>query len=569
MSTNVSEKLDLCTSKLDLIKQNLDLNFLNQTLTVMVSKEAYDHKPSRKNEIPKIDFKIKNLTIKDYITSIMQGHTCAHIFQHYDNGILPIKYKLLSTYRGTNAIVLDMDYMKHDMGYYNRVLTYKPTFMYYTFSHNEEEFNDNTKETIIPIKIRAVYVCDKEVWGAENYYKLYNIIANKFHEDTNEEVDNHMKSPAQCYHGTNGIKHQDVIINNIIYSPININDKDVFDFVYPDDEDDFLFEITNGKSGYNGIISKNIYYEGEIVSNEIYNYKLNTILISNNTISKSVKYNPSNLTSFLKKQLKANDHKYIPLFKDYGFWSFYFSNVRITNNMFLDVNDEKSVGCFMSHFYDKYPIVIESIVDYPEIEKDKAMGFVRLDENYKKIKIEFFKRKVGDKTISEVKKYADKSGRRNRLYNIGKQAKEINPEISLEQMVTTLVYFFSRIIINDGNEITKYIILQKAIEAYQTEITQTNFEKNTKKFETIKKWCIKNNTTKQIHKCVVAKYLRDEKIGELFDLNLSFAENHKILCENGINYSLRKVRSFAKEHFTDDEYNKMKSLAGRKPKAQN
>ena len=214
-----------------------------------------------------------------------------------------------------------------------------------------------------------------------------------------------------------------------------------------------------------------------------------------------------------------------------------------------------SICNFIQFFEDEYPIITNT----GEVNDE---GYTEFDENSKIIKIYYDGKKP--------RKYQPGEGRRNKLYSLGVQIKEIKPTVSLEQMVLSLVYYFVVMMINttEGRKITKQIILQKAIEAYKQENYEGNFQKNTRKFKVDKTYCIQNDLKPKSYKNVVVKKINDENIGNSFDYNLSYEDNYKILNGEGVKCSLRRIKKFIKES-DPEEYEKRKKKAGRKRKAQN
>ena len=542
------------------VKNNFNSPILNFELKTFVSKNNFYSKPKG---YPDFKFHEVNISIEEYADKIVNGYAFCHLFYCPNGNYLENTEKKGENYVGANVIVFDLDDSPFDKEYYQENLTLKPSIIYNTFTHNVISKDKKTGVERQMKKIRFVYILDRVVYGEENYKALYDNLKSSIKNDIGEiETDNHQKNPIQFYYGTS---HKDIIVTNILYSPININKykRDISNvtldnygdiFIYDDEEEDFLFEIEMKKyksnNNLSGIKYKNIFFEEKL--NHSYEYiNKNTITLTNDTINFANSSNKNIRTLIDKKYSQYKD-----LFIDMNFWEYFF--VGITNNdknYFLNINSMYSICNFIQYFENEYPIITNT----GEVNDE---GYTEFDENSKIIKIYYDGKKP--------RKYHPGEGRRNKLYSLGVQIKEIKPTVSLEQMVLSLVYYFDKMMINtpEGRRITKQIILQKAIEAYIQENYEGNFQKNTRKFKVDKTFCIQNNLKPKSYKNVVVKKLNDKKIGELFDFNLSYEENHKILNDNGVKCSIKRIKKFVKE-LDPEEYEKRKKKAGRKRKAQN
>lgn len=549
-------------AKNSLINSNPILKFKIKTF---ISKNNFNSKPKG---YPDFKFHLEELTIEQYADKIVNGYAFCHLFHCPNGNYLESTEKKGENYVGANVIVFDLDDSPFDKEYYQENLTLKPSIIYNTFTHNVISKDKKTGVERQMKKIRFVYILDRVVYGEENYKALYDNLKSSIENDIPKiEIDNHQKNPIQFYYGTS---FKDIIITNTIYSPIDINIykidiNDVIDnngeiIIFEDNEEDFILEIETNKylrlSGNNGkdindvIIYKNIFFENKL--NHSYEIKnKNTITLTNDTINFANSSN-KNIRTLIDK--KYSQHK--DLFVDMNFWEYFFiGRMNNDNNYFLNINSMYSVCNFIQFFENEYPIITNT----GEVNDE---GYTEFDENSKIIKIYYDGKKP--------RKYHPGEGRRNKLYSLGVQIKEIKPTVSLEQMVLSLVYYFDVMMINttEGRKITKQIILQKAIEAYKQENYEGNFQKNTRKFKVDKTYCIQNDLKPKSYKNVVVKKLNDKKIGELFDFNLSYEENHKILNDNGVKCSIKRIKKFVKE-LDPEEYEKRKKKAGRKRKAQN
>lgn len=529
-------------------------------IKTFISENNFYSKPKG---YPDFKFHEVNISIEEYADKIVNGYAFCHLFNCPNGNYLENTEKKGENYVGANVIVFDLDDSPYDKEYYQENLTLKPSIIYNTFTHNVISKDKKTGVERQMKKIRFVYILDRVVYGEENYKALYDYLKSSIENDIPKiEIDSHQRNPTQFYYGTS---HKDIIITNTIYSPIDINKYKIdisnitLDnygdiFIYDDEEEDFLFEIEMKKyksnNNLSGIKYKNIFFEEKL--NHSYEYiNKNTITLTNDTINFANSSNKNIRTLIDKKYSQYKD-----LFIDMNFWDYFFVGIMNNDNSyFLNINNMYSICNFIQFFENEYPIITNT----GEVNDE---GYTEFDENSKIIKIYYDGKKP--------RKYHPGEGRRNKLYSLGVQIKEIKPTVSLEQMVLSLVYYFDKMMINtpEGRRITKQIILQKAIEAYKQENYEGNFQKNTRKFKVDKTFCIQNDLKPKSYKNVVVKKLNDKKIGELFDFNLSYEENHKILNDNGVKCSIKRIKKFIKE-LDPKEYEKRKKKAGRKPKAQN
>ena len=498
-----------------LINSNPALKF---KLKTFVSKNNFNLKPKG---YPDFKFHLEELSIEQYVDKIVNGYAFCHLFNCPNGNYLENTEKKGENYVGANVIVFDLDDSPYQKEYYQENLTLKPTIIYNTFTHNT-----NQKK-----KIRLVYVLNRVIYGDENYKVLYDYFKTCIENDISIiKIDNHQRNPTQFYYGTS---YKDIIINNIIYSiGININKIDISN-------------NNNNNNNLSGIIYKEIFFEEM-------NYCHSKELLNKKTITLTNDINCSNKN--IRTLIDKKYSQYKDLFIDMNFWDYFF--VGITNNdknYFLNINSMYSVCDFIHYFENEYPVITNT----GEVNDE---GYTEFDENSKIIKIHY-----DGKT---PRKYHPGEGRRNKLYSLGVQIKEIKPTVSLEQMVLSLVYYFDKMMINTSKEkrITKHVILQKAIDVYVQENHKSYFQKNTKKFKVDKTFCDQNGLKPKSYKNVVVKKLNDKKIGELFDFNLAYEENHKILNNNGVKCSIKRIKKFVKELYPE-EYKRRKIKPGKKPKA--
>lgn len=551
------------------IELSVSNDFLIQRIQVMVSDNKSKEKP-KKPYMSKLNFYLKSITIEELIDYIENGYTFSHLFT-FPGDKLPIAQKINneyeSNYEGTQIFAIDVDGALHEKEYYFERMTYKSSVMYNTFGDKKEKINKDTGEITYPNKFRCLYFVDTTYQGVDIYHDIYNVLVNQFIKDFNEIPDRSMYNPAQCFHGT---IHKDTIVNPVIYSPTDIEDYDNEDI-----EDNFAYEWLCGRNFnmqilyYNKterLISKleKEYEENVKKHNPILLELLKQMEIRNDMYTEE--------EQIILDQLIDSDKIFIPFFKDFDFWKSFFASNDSVNKNYL-VMSYKSIPRFIYDYKDKYPVVKETYVDY-----NKKRGYGHLTKDYKAIKSYF--------EYGKKKTYADGTKRRIRIFNTGLKAKEINPNISLEQMVITLLNFFYKNIINNGNKITKYEILKKALQAIIKPVEDISmFNENKQKNKVDIDWCKENDTTPSKHKNKIRGFENQDKVLPYFDINLSFNEILERMESDGISFTLKTLKKHIKniikemvkeeylnlieeeiENKTNEIYNRMKKPVGRKKK---
>ena len=178
---------------------------------LFISQKNYDSKPAQ-DEMPKMRFVPKQLTIESALECAIQGKAFCYTFQSDKaDGSLSVKDKKKENFISTSAIIYDFDDMEVSMADFINSIQFKPSFAYPTYSDGKNGLS----------RFRLAYVLDAEILGEGDFNAIYHAIANanKFTPETKEQGGWDVRSVAQMYFGTT----QDVstYINNTVYS---IND---------------------------------------------------------------------------------------------------------------------------------------------------------------------------------------------------------------------------------------------------------------------------------------------------------------------------------------------------------
>jgi len=159
-----------------------------------VSQQGYETKPS-KEQVPKITFEPRNLTIDDALKCATEGRAFCYSFTTAkQDGIITIKDKKESNFLSTSTIIYDFDDMDVSMFDFIETLPYKPSFAYPTYSDGKNGFS----------RFRLAYVFDYPVWGVSQFNTLYQAIAtaNAFRLEKKGHGGWDKRNVSQLYYGT-------------------------------------------------------------------------------------------------------------------------------------------------------------------------------------------------------------------------------------------------------------------------------------------------------------------------------------------------------------------------------
>ena len=138
----------------------------------------------------------------------------------------------------------------------------------------------------------------------------------------------------------------------------------------------------------------------------------------------------------------------------------------------------------------------------------------------------------------------DGQHRRKKLLLRANTRRKIKPEISVEELIYNMYIDRERIIDNSDGVITNEYIISTCISVMRNE-DEVPVQVNKPKFVVNHTLPI-NERRKVVGK--VRGIITDNKIGEIYDTNLTVTENLKVFEENGIDISKSTVYNFCKKH---------------------
>ena len=208
----------------------------------------------------------------------------------------------------------------------------------------------------------------------------------------------------------------------------------------------------------------------------------------------------------------------------------------ICNDTFRQDFEGMSLRRFVSTYSSEYPVIEESELTYRN-------GYAPIDENYLRIYRQW------DVSARRIHKWQDGEGRRKKLATVALIIRKIKPDITAEHLIYCLAYEVVHYYNNIDGVLNKSLILRVAkvaLEKPLDEITIKGHDKRKYKVD-VAYWKRQGISTK----AAVAKakgVWNDERIGELYDLQLTDKENVKAMAEYGVKVSVSTLKRWRKRH---------------------
>ena len=208
----------------------------------------------------------------------------------------------------------------------------------------------------------------------------------------------------------------------------------------------------------------------------------------------------------------------------------------ICNDTFRNDFDSMSLRKFVSTYSSEYQPIEESELTYRN-------GYALIDENYLRI----YRRWNAD--TRRIHKWQDGEGRRKKLATAALIIRKIKPDITAEHLIYCLtnevVHYYSNI---DG-VLNKSLILRVAEETLEKPIDEITIKGHDKRKYKVDMDYWKNLGVSP--KAAVAKaraVWNDERIGELYDYQLTDKENSEVMAKFGQRVSVSTIKRWRKKH---------------------
>lgn len=208
----------------------------------------------------------------------------------------------------------------------------------------------------------------------------------------------------------------------------------------------------------------------------------------------------------------------------------------IRNDTFRQDFESMSLRKFVSTYSSEYQPIEESELTY-------CNGYAPIDDNYLRIYRKW------DVNTRHIHKWQDGEGRRKKLATAALIIRKIKPDITAEHLIYCLanevVHYYCNI---DGVLNQSFIlrVAKAALEKPIDEITIKGHDKRKYKVD-VAYWKSQGISIK----AAVAKakgVWNDERIGELYDLQLTDKENVKAMAEYGVKVSESTLKRWRKKH---------------------
>ena len=208
----------------------------------------------------------------------------------------------------------------------------------------------------------------------------------------------------------------------------------------------------------------------------------------------------------------------------------------ISNDTFRNDFDGMSMRKFVSTYSGEFQPIEESELTYHN-------GYAPIDENYLRI----YRRWNPD--TRRIHKWQDGEGRRKKLATAALIIRKIKPDITAEHLIYCLAYEVVHFYSNIDGVLNKSLILRVAETALAKPIEDITIKGHDKRKYKVDKdyWMSLGVSTK----AAVAKaraVWNDERIGELYDYQLTDKENVNVMAKFGQKVSVSTIKRWRKKH---------------------
>ena len=202
-------------------------------------------------------------------------------------------------------------------------------------------------------------------------------------------------------------------------------------------------------------------------------------------------------------------------------------------------------------YSDTYPIFEHT----PLEDVDDDIPFIMLPSDYIEIKRYWYMETMYDENgnkrynASRVKKIKDGERRRKKLFVNGILRRKMIKDISFEHLLNCMTYELYHYIDNSKDRISKKELYDITLNIFYSDIDNYNgFNRgNKRKFIVNDKYCIKHSLNRKQVRNISRKVITYNKIGELYDFNLTDKQNVEVFKEYGLSISAKTLQRFRKE----------------------
>lgn len=463
------------------------LEILNIIMYITVSTVGFERKPLS-NEMGKIEYVRKNLSIDEIAEYIKNGHVLSANFTEDDSTVIRQTQRCYENFISTSMIMIDLDgEVELELNELIENLKFKPSIAYTTFSHLIE-YKGN--------RYRLLYLFENEIDDIKLYKDIYKIIVSSFDFKLK---DNCGSNVTQAVFGSK--KDCILIKSNRIYSISNFIDIS-------------LFNKNNITNSINQISHSNYIYNKE---NNIIRLERPIQISHLNSINKEEE-------NIIRLERLIQDDEYI---EDY--WNMSHSDL-------------------LSKYQDKYPLFEHT----PLYQADDDTPYIFLPPDYIEIKrywlIDYIYSENGSvKTYTtKPRKIKDGEGRKKKLFINGILRRMMIPTITFEHLLNCLVFELYHYIDNSKDIIKKKQLFDIAINAWSADLDKYEElrQSDCRTFVVNDKYCIKHDVSRATARNISRKAITYDKIGALYDCNLTDKQNLEVFKEHGLKASFKTLQRF-------------------------
>ncbi len=211
-------------------------------------------------------------------------------------------------------------------------------------------------------------------------------------------------------------------------------------------------------------------------------------------------------------------------------------SVIVCNDTFIKDFEELSLGKFVSKYCSVYPHIKESELTYRN-------GYAPIDENYICIYRKW------DVNARRIHIWKDGEGRRKRLYTAALIIRKIKPDITAEHLIFCLAYEIAHYYDNSDGVLNQSFVLRVAKAALNKPIEDITIKGHDKrKYKVDMEYWESLGVSPKAAVAKAKAVWNDERIGELYDFQLTDAENIKTMADYGLHISLSTLKRWRKKH---------------------
>lgn len=194
---------------------------------------------------------------------------------------------------------------------------------------------------------------------------------------------------------------------------------------------------------------------------------------------------------------------------------------------------------------------------YPYFDRTKLNfkdGYALLPDDYQEIYRSWY-RDTLEKTngdiinLTQIKKHRDGDRRRKKLFIAGLIMKKILPTITFEHLLFNLICERTWHYDNSDGVLTNSVLSDIAKNVINIPVEEIRLQsRHKKKFIIDKAYCVEHGISPNKMKNIVRKKLKDEEIGNLYDVSLSLSENLSNFKQMGMKIGKTKLYAWCLEH---------------------